>query len=941
MRSARISWVVLVAALVGLMALASAASADFGVKPGSFESTLRDSTDTAETDPQAGAHPSRQQVKFDFNTMKSHEYPNGEYYPGSGPYDDTDGQLKTVVTELPPGLIGNPQAVPTCSGRDFPPAAAIGPSRCPTDSQVGVVVNQLQAFSGQLSGPFQQPLYNLTPPKGVLARLGFVQSYPLVIDLTVRSGGDYGLTATLRNVSQAVNIFGTSVTIWGVPADTSHDAQRYRPDAFFAGTENGEPLHSGADRSPFLSNPTRCGVELPSFLHVASWADPDNFLPYTSAPMHFTGCSQVDFNPSIELHPTTTVADAPTGLDFDLHIPQNLDPDGLTTAHLRDAVVKLPEGMTINPPSAEVLDSCSLDQVGMSAAGVANSNPVACPDASILGKATVITPSLKEPVPGTVYLARQSENPFGSIFAMYLVLDDPDHGLLIKLPGRIDPDPKTGQLTVSFRENPQLPTEDIKMSLFGGPHASLKTPEGCGKQITTASLTPWTAPEAQTAQRQSAFDLTNGPDGGACRGTGAKAPKQVSFVAGNTGSKAKAFSPFTFKVSRPDGSQQIKVIDTTLPKGLIGKLAGISYCNDNALAAAAGKSGRSEQSSPSCPASSRVGGVEVGGGAGATPLYVAGNAYLAGPYKGAPLSLAVITPAVAGPFDLGTVVVRNALFIDPETAQVRAVSDPLPTILKGVPLNLRSVTLTMDRPGFTLNPTNCSPSSVTGSAATIFDQTTPLSSPFQVDECGGLKFRPKLALGLKGGTARGDYPALTAILNARPGDANIAGTSVAMPHSEFLAQNHIRTICTRVQFAADACPAGSIYGSARAITPLLDKPLEGPVYLRSSSNPLPDLVAALHGQIDVDLVGRIDSKNGGIRTTFDAVPDAPVTKFVLSMKGGNKGLLQNSRNLCKSLNRATVLMDAQNGKTADSRPVLTNSCKKAAKHGGGKKRHGR
>jgi hypothetical protein len=290
-----------------------------------------------------------------------------------------------------------------------------------------------------------------------------------------------------------------------------------------------------------------------------------------------------------------------------------------------------------------------------------------------------------------------------------------------------------------------------------------------------------------------------------------------------------------------------------------------------------------------------------------------------------------VTPAVAGPFDLGTVVVRNALYVNPETAQVRAVSDPLPSILKGIPLNLRSVALKMDRPEFTLNPTSCDPMSVTGSATSVFGRNAALSSPFQVDECGKLGFKPKLALKLKGGTSRGDHPALTAMLKARPGDANIGRTSVALPHSEFLAQDHIKTICTRVQFAANACPAGSVYGSARAISPLIDKPLEGPVYLRSSSHSLPDLVVALNGQIDVDLVGRIDSVNGGIRTTFETVPDAPVSKFVLSMRGGAKGLLENSRNLCRSVNEATVQMDAQNGKTSDSTPELSNGCKKAHK----------
>ena len=942
MRSVRTTLAVAIVMLSLATAFASPAWAEFGVQPGGFESTLNDSVGGVETESQAGAHPFGQRVNFTLNTIQ-HHYPGspGFGYEGSGPDPDPDGQIKTVVTELPAGLIGNPQAVPQCAQRDFPPAGFLGFSRCATDTQVGVVTLQLGASSGFGPNPQTAPVYNLTPPKGVLARLGFVELAPFTIDIKVRSEGDYGLTATLRDISQGANVYSSHLTLWGVPAASGHDDQRFLPGAFAPGDESGNPLPSGLPRVPFLSNPTRCGIDLPSRLRVSSWQDPDNFLPYEFASMRFGGCNQVDFDPSIDVRPTTTVADAPTGLEFDLHIPQNEDPDGLTSAHLRDAVVKLPPGMTVNPPSADVLDACALDQVGISAAGVPNGNPATCPNASILGKATVITPSLDHPVPGIVYLARQNQNPFGSLLAMYLVFEDPETGLLVKLAGRIDPDPTSGQLTVTFRENPQLPVEDLKLNLFAGPHASLKTPEACGQHVTSATLTPWTAPEAATAERSSSFSLSNGPDGGGCTQAGPAAPNQPSFVGGSTDSRAKAFSPFTFKLARADGTQQLKALDLTLPKGLLGRLAGIPYCSDASLAAAADRSGRAEQGSPSCPSASRVGSVEVGAGAGATPLYVSGTAYLAGPYKGAPLSLAVVTPAVAGPFDLGTVVVRNALDVDPETAEVHAISDPLPTILKGIPLDLRSVALKLDRSDFTLNPTNCSPMSVLGSVTSVFDQATPLSSSFQVDECGALGFKPKLTLGLKGGAKRGDYPALTATLSGRPGDANIARTSVAMPHSEFLAQNHIRTVCTRVQFAADACPPASVYGSARAITPLLDTPLEGPVYLRSSNNPLPDLVAALHGQIDVDLVGRIDSKNGGIRASFDSVPDAPVTKFVLSMHGGRKGLLQNSRDICNSTSKATVLMDAQNGKTADSTPVLTNSCKqKSRQRGRGSKRHG-
>jgi hypothetical protein len=387
-------------------------------------------------------------------------------------------------------------------------------------------------------------------------------------------------------------------------------------------------------------------------------------------------------------------------------------------------------------------------------------------------------------------------------------------------------------------------------------------------------------------------------------------------------------------LSRDDGTQPLSGLTVTLPKGLTGKLAGIPYCSDAALGSVSGNegTGAAQLASPTCPAASQLGTVSVGAGAGSNPLYVnTGKAYLAGPYKGAPLSMAIVTPAVAGPFDLGNVVVRTALRVDPESAVITAVSDPIPTILHGIPLDLRDVWVNLDRSGFTLNPTNCEELGFTGSASSPSGASAPLSARFQAVSCAALGFKPRLALSVKGGTKRGAYQRLKAVLNAKPGEANIGKVSVALPHSEFLAQEHIRTICTRVQFAADQCPAGSIYGQATAYTPLLEQPLSGPVYLRSSNNPLPDLVAALHGQIDIDLVGRIDSVKGGIRNTFESVPDAPVSKFVLEMKGGKKSLLVNSRNLCKSTNKATVNMTGQNGKAHDFRPVLKSSCKQGKK----------
>jgi hypothetical protein len=572
-------------------------------------------------------------------------------------------------------------------------------------------------------------------------------------------------------------------------------------------------------------------------------------------------------------------------------------------------------------------------------------DPANCPDASKLGTVEIESPAvIDHPLKGSVYLATPHQNPFNSLLAIYITVDDPASGVVVKLPGLVEADPNTGQLTATVSEAPQLPFEDLTLEFLKGALAPLKTGIACGSYDIATEMVPWSSPEGATMHPGDSFQITKGAGEGPCVKDEASAPNTPGFEAGTVNTTAGAYSPFVLKLTRADGTQQLTGIDTTLPKGLIAKLAGVQSCSEAALAAAAGHSGKAEQANPSCPEASKLGTVSVGAGAGPKPFYASGTAYLAGPYKGAPLSLAVITPAVAGPFDLGTVVIRNALHIDPETAVVRAVSDPFPSILQGIPLDLRSVVVSLDRSRFIKNPTNCSPFAITGAATALSGQKAPLDNRFQVGDCPKLRFAPKLKLSLKGGTRRSDHPALKAVLSAKEGEANIARTSVALPHSEFLAQNHIKTICTRVQFAADQCPKGSIYGHATATTPLLDQPLTGPVYLRSSNNPLPDLVAALKGPaerpVEVDLVGRIDSFKGGIRTTFAAVPDAPVSRFVLQMQGGRKGLLENSKNLCSSTNRATVQMDGQNGKTYDTRPVLANGCKQ----GKGKKRakrHGR
>jgi hypothetical protein len=700
----------------------------------------------------------------------------------------------------------------------------------------------------------------------------------------------------------------------------------------------GETCPSEAEEEPLVTLPTKCDAPSASYL-MNSWQGGSAAASVPLEPV--SGCESLEFDPTISPAPTSKAPSSPTGLDFSLDIddPGLTDVGGRTKSSIRRVEVKLPDGLTVNPSIAQGLGACSSAEL---ARETADSAPGAgCPLTSKIGSVEVETPLLEETLPGSLYVAKPLENEFNSLLATYMVIKSPGLGIMVKQAIEVIPDPQTGRLTAIADDIPQLPFSHFRLHFRGGERAPLTTPSACGSYDVAALITPWSGGQPITDTK--AFEITTGAGAGSCPPRGGT-PLLPTFSAGTLAPHAGAYSPFVLNLSRDAASAKLSAVETTLPQGLLGKLAGIAECPEAQIAAARARGavnqGAAELASPSCPASSEVGAVNAGAGSGAQ-TYVGARAYLAGPYKSAPLSLAIVTPAVAGPFDLGTVVVRVALHVDATTAQIRAVSDPLPSILHGVPLELRSIAMKLDRPQFTLNPTSCEPKAITGAAVSLLGAMTPLSQYFQASGCGGLGFKPGLALSLggpKAATRRGGYPALRATLKMKPGEANIARISVALPHSEFLAQDHIKTICTRVQYAAGAgngaeCPKASIYGFAKAKTPLLAEPLEGPVYLRSSANPLPDLVAALNGRIDISLVGRIDSKNAGIRTTFDSPPDAPVSEFLLAMAGGKKGLIENSTDICRGAHKATMKASAQSGKAFEARPALrAGGCAEKSKH---------
>jgi hypothetical protein len=884
----------------------------------------------------ADSHPYNYVTSFAANTVATEPGANGAGVTAGG-------NLQEVEVALPPGLAANPTVIGRCTAQQFmtlhvPPGGGFV-NECPAESMVGLA--SVQQLEGE-GGPGLTVIYNLVPPKGMPAQLGFqVLGLPVYINTRLRSDGDYGVTAYLKSVTEAQRISASRITIWGTPWDASHDWLR------------GE--HIQAPALPFVRLPSSCTNPLLSTFSFETWTRPPATATASFTDAAPTNCAAPPFGPTIEAKPTTDRADSPAGLHFDLHLPQaeNEDPEGLGEADLREARVTLPDGLVVNPSSAGGKQSCTPAQVGLATAPGATPAhfdlaPVTCPDASKLGTVEAVAPAIDHPLKGAAYLAAQEDNPFDSLIAFYIVLEDPQTGIVVKLPARVTLDPLTGRLTTTVSESPQVPLEDFRFDFFDGPRAPLRTPMGCGTYTTQTAMTPWTAPEGAKAFPASSFDVTGGPHG-PCP-SGALDPR---LSAGLAATQAGAYSPFSTRLTREDATGEFAGLTVEPPAGLTARLAGVPYCPEAAIDQARGRErpggGAEENAHPSCPGASQVGTVTAGAGAGPSPFFVGGRVYLAGPYKGAPISLVAVIPALAGPFDLGTVVDRVAVYVDPRSTQVRAVADPLPTIVSGIPVDTRDLRVNLDRPDFTLAPTGCEPKAVGAGVTGASGQGATVSERFQVTGCGALKFRPHLKLTLKGKTRRTGHPAVRATLTFPKGaQANTARAQVSLPHSEFLDQGNLNKVCTQPELNSQSCPRTSIYGHAKAWSPLLEKPLQGPVYLGVGFGyKLPALVAELDGQIRVLLVGKVDTgRNKGIRNTFQMVPDAPVSRFELTLKGGPKyGLLENSEDICRKPQKASVRFVGHNGKVAQYRSRIANSCGgkgRKANHdkGKGKKRHG-
>jgi hypothetical protein len=891
----------LLACSVGLLALcacAGSASTASAVVPPEFEKYGLALVSASLSDTQAGAHP-------DFTASFELSESQGQPYALS----------REVVVGLPPGLFGDPQAFPKCTPEEFGSKPA--ESHCPIDSQVGTMQIHL---GGVIAGSYLEPVYIMPVPShgDIVARLGF---YALLYPATINVRLDpvtHGLFATGEGFPTGAPLLGSTTTLWGVPADPAHDHERFPPS-------DSKPHSSTLPDIPFMTNPTSCGQEREVTFAARSYQTPDS-ISRMSAPLpQITGCNLLEFNPSTSLMPTTTQGTSGTGLDYELGLPTTgLQFGNLTYgSELKRSEVILPQGMTINPSEAVGIGVCSEADF---ARETYDSGPnVGCPETSKIGSVTSDSPVIDKIAEGSLYLARSYENPFGSLLALYLTAKIPDRGVLVKLAGQIALDPNTGQITTTFDNLPQLPIGSFHLHFREGARAPLITPYACGAYHGLSNMSPWSAP-ASIVSKENTFRVESGPGHTPCP-AGATPPFSPTVIAGTQSNAAGSYSPFYLRISRGDGEQEITRFSTVMPTGLTGNLTGIPFCPDSAVESARNKTGQQELAGPSCPAASEIGHSIVGAGVGDVLAQTPGKLYLAGPYHGAPLSLVSVTSATTGPFDLGTVVIRFGLKINPANAQVEVDStgsDPIPHILQGIVVHVRDIRVYIDRPNFMINPTGCKPKSilnaVAGAGASIAsradDTSTTIASRFQAAECQALRFEPKFTAATSAKVSRKSGASLKVKLvvpRASQGTmANLAKVKVSLPRQLPSRLSTLQLACVDHVFEANpaACPVASRIGVATTTTPIVPVPLSGPVYFVShGARAFPDLVIVLQGYgITVDLRGETHiSKDGVTTTTFRTIPDVPVGTFEMTLPQGPYSALASSSDLCKAA-RTSVLV---------------------------------
>ncbi len=898
-------------------------------------------------DTQAGSHPFQLTATFTLNTSAVPVFKSefNEVFPEVQPAALT----KDLRFNLPPGLVGNPTPLPKCSLYVFTQEAGSVPGfKCPDNTVVGVATPVVTGLPFSLSHPnqvpyaFTKPLYSLEPAVGEPARFGFtlVGGGMVILDTSVRTGGNYGVVVSVPDIPETLEFIGNQVTFWGVPADPRHDSTRGNC-IVNEGTFFGESCPVQEKAQPFLILPTSCTGPLQANVEADSWVNPGQFIApkeYTFAdmsgePYAQDGCNRLNFEPSISVAPDGQQGSTPTGLTVGVHVPQDasLNPTGLAESSVRDTKVTLPAGVALNPAGADGLLACGLGEIALESPAEQT-----CPESSKVGTVEIKTPLLPNPIVGAAYLAAQNANPFGSLVALYLVAYDPVSGVRVKLAGQVTPDPVTGQLVSTFDDTPQVPFEDLSLHFFGGSRAPLGTPALCGGYTTTASIAPWSG--NAPVESSSEFKITSGPNGSPCANP---LPFDPTLTTGSLNIQAGAFTPFTMTMSREDGNQNLDAIQLKMPPGLLGTLSSVKLC------------GEAEGNAGTCGPESLIGHTTVSVGLGGNPYTVTGGeVFITGPYKGAPYGLSIVNPAKAGPFNLGKVVVRAKIEVNPETAALTITSDAtgpyaIPQIIDGIPLEIKHVNVSVDRPDFTFNPTNCAPQEIGGGLTSSEGAVATLHVPFQVTNCAVLKFKPIFSVSTAGKTSRAKGASLNVKLTypkaAFGTQANIGKVKVDLPKQLPSRLTTLQKACPDSVFDANpaSCPPDSRIGSATATTPVLPVHLEGPAYFVSHGGAkFPELIVALSGEgVTVYLHGETFISPVGITSsTFRTIPDVPIGTFELKLPQGPDSALAANGNLCTSkLVMPTTFVGANGVSLKQSTPITATGCpkkkaKKASKH---------
>src|ERR1700735_2568538 len=907
------------------------------------------STPEGTTDTQAGSPPFDLTLSFGLNFTESE---------GSA-----GGAVRDVKIAFPRGIVGDPHATAQCTRQQL---LSGGSGGCPPDTAVGV--DEASKGSGFTAADwdFFIPVFNMVPPAGVPAEFAFtIFGSTVLIDAGVRSGSDYGITTIARNIGYKP-VFNT-ITLWGVPGDPVHNLERcgVSPSNIADSHEQECGYRAGGKAPrPLLTLPTSCEGPLKTTLTIDSWekglpSPSESFLSHdpTGTPVGLTGCDHLSFPPSLTVAPDTSYADTPAGLTADVKVPQ----EGLTTgegigaANIKDTTVTLPEGVAINPGQAAGLAACGPEEDGLTtpteeAEGKEDSGPAHCPNASQVGTDEIETPLLAQGLKGDVYIMPSNPPHLKLLVTAY------GEGVFLKLIGDVNLDEKTGRLTTTFEKTPELPFTDFKLSFSGGAQAALSTPTQCGTYTSTSNFVPWSSPVELDASPASSFQIESGPYGAPCPSN--PLPFSPSMIAGSTTDQAGGFTSFSLLLTRPDDQQRVGTLQFKTPEGLLGMISQVALCPE------------AQANAGTCSSASQIGHTVVEAGPGPYPLVVPqpgqppAPIYLTEGYKGAPYGLSIVVPLHVGPFTLQTQVVRAKIEVNPITTQLTVTTDPLPTVIDGIPADLRAINAVIDKPGFMFNPTGCEPSSFSGTATSAQGAQAPISSHFQMGSCRSLTFKPNFKVSTSGKTSRKNGASLDAKIlyptgalgdNQASSQSNVKMVKVDLPKQLPSRLTTLQKACPSATFEANpaSCPEDSRVGSATAITPVLPVTLTGPAYFVSYGGAkFPELVVVLQGYgVTVFLHGEtFISKAGITSSTFRNVPDVPITSFELKLPEGPFSALAANGNLCTTKLKMPTAFTGQNGAVLkQSTPISVTGCtkhkaskaKKKSKKAAGKHKSGK